>query len=59
MSDDVIHVEERDLTKLKNALQTAGENYRANIVRLQNLIDEITRGDIQGDPADVLKSKFG
>ena len=53
-----IHVEEEALTELKQALETAGENYKSEIARLTNLMDEITSGDIQGDPADDLLAKF-
>ena len=55
---DRIHVEEYGLNELKNALATAGEGYKEEFARLTALIDEITRGDIQGDPADDLLEKF-
>ncbi len=54
----VIHVDEESLNTLKNALTTAGEEYKENVVRLTGLIDEITRGDIQGDPANELLLKY-
>ena len=54
----VIHVEEEALNTLKNALATAGEDYKSNLVRLTNLIAELTSGDIQGDPARDLSDKF-
>ena len=53
-----IHVEEEGLNDLKNALSTAGESYKRNLARLTNLINEITSGDIQGDPANDLLQKF-
>ena len=53
-----IHVEESALNDLRNALETAGEDYKNKLARLQNLINEITSGDIQGDPANVLLTKF-
>lgn len=53
-----IHVEESALNDLRNALETAGEDYKNKLVRLQNLINEITSGDIQGDPANDLLTKF-
>ena len=56
--DSHIHVEESALNTLRNALETAGEDYKTNLARLTNLIEEITRGDIQGDPADDLVEKF-
>lgn len=53
-----IHVDEEALATLKEALLTAGSDYKENLSKLQNLIDDITRGDIQGDPATELLSKF-
>ena len=50
----VIHVDEEALKTLKNALETAGQEYKSNLARLTNLIEEITSGDIQGDPANDL-----
>ena len=50
----MIHVDEAALNSLKNALSTAGERYKSNLARLTNLIGEITKGDIQGDPANDL-----
>lgn len=54
----VIHVDESALNQLKNALETAGQEYKSNLARLTNLIEEITSGDIQGDPANDLLAKF-
>lgn len=53
-----IHVEEESLNDLRAALETAGEDYKQNLTRLQNLINEITSGDIKGDPANDLLAKF-
>ena len=53
-----IHVEEDALNELKNSLATAGEKYKEELAKLTNLIEEITRGDIQGDLADDLLEKF-
>ena len=53
-----IHVDEAALNSLKNALQTAGQDYKNSLARLTNLIEEITSGDIQGDPAEDLLAKF-
>lgn len=53
-----IHVDEAALSDLKNALETAGEDYKRDLARLRNLINEITSGDIQGDPATDLLNKF-
>ena len=53
-----IHVDEAALNDLKNAMQTAGEGYKKNLAKLTNLVEEITSGDIQGDPAQDLLQKF-
>lgn len=55
---DIIHVDEEELKILKTAIMTAGQDYKEYLVKLINLIDEITAGDIQGDLADDLKMKF-
>lgn len=54
----MISVDEGALNDLKNAMATAGEEYKSCLSRLTNLINEITRGDIQGDPATDLLNKF-
>lgn len=53
-----IHVDEAALNALKNALETAGQEYKSSLARLTNLIEEITSGDIQGDPANELLQKY-
>ena len=53
-----IHVEESALNDLRNALETAGTEYKNHYARLQNWISEITSWDIQGDPANDLLAKF-
>lgn len=53
-----IHVDEAALTDLRDALATAGEEYKSNLARLTALIQEITSGDIQGDPANDLLAKY-
>lgn len=53
-----IHVDETALNALKNALENAGQEYKSSLARLTNLIEEITSGDIQGDPANDLLQKF-
>ncbi len=53
-----IHVEESALNELKSAIANQGESYKNNLARLTNLINEITRGDIQGDLAVDLLNKF-
>ena len=58
MAGGTIHVDEAALTDLREALTTAGEDYKSNLARLTALIQEITSGDIQGDPANDLLAKF-
>lgn len=53
-----IHVDQEAIDTLKTALQEAGTEYKDNLVKLMNLMDDITRGDIQGDPATALLAKF-
>ena len=54
----IIHVDEDALRTLKAALQEQGENYKKNLRRLEALVEEITSGDIQGDPATDLMQKY-
>ena len=58
MANETIHVDEAALNQLRKALETAGQDYKSNLARLTNLIDEITSGDILGDPATDLLNKF-
>ena len=53
-----IHVDEAALNALKNALETAGQDYKQSLARLTSSIEEITSGDIQGDPANDLLQKY-
>lgn len=54
----MIYVDEESLNRLRSALESAGENYKSNLTRLENLMNEITSGDIQGEPADDLLRKY-
>ena len=58
MAGGQIHVDEAALTDLRDALATAGEDYKSDLARLTALIQEITSGDIQGDPANDLLQKY-
>ena len=58
MSGGTIHVDEAALADLRDALTTAGEDYKSDLARLTALIQEITSGDIQGDPANDLLQKY-
>lgn len=54
----MIQVDEEALNRLRNALIDAGDKYKNNLSRLSNLMNEITSGDIQGDPATDLLEKY-
>ena len=54
----MINVSEDALNTLRHALETAGQDYKDSLARLTNLIQEITSGDIQGDPATDLLQKY-
>ena len=58
MAGGTIHVDEAALADLRDALTTAGEDYKSDLARLNALIQEITSGDIQGDPANDLLAKY-
>ena len=53
-----IKVDEQALQELREALATAGEDYKRNLAKLTATIEQITSGDIQGDPAVDLLNKF-
>lgn len=58
MAGGRIHVDEASLARLREALATSGEEYKTQLVKLENLINTIVKGDIQGDPAQDLLQKF-
>ena len=58
MGNQTVIVSQGALTKLKDAIATAGKDYKENLARLTALMDEITNGDIQGDLATELMAKF-
>lgn len=53
-----VNVSSEDLSILEKAISEAGQNYKNGYARLTSLIEEITRGDIQGDPATDLLNKY-
>ena len=53
-----IHIDGIGLVELKKALEEAGEGYKEQLAKLINLMDDITSGDIKGDPADNLLKLF-
>ncbi len=54
----IVNVDEEAIEKLRDALQTAGEEYKANLDRLESLIVEITKEDIKGQPATKLLKSY-
>ena len=54
----MVHVNDERLHELENAFETSGQDYKAKLASLTILIEEITSGDIQGDPANDLLSKY-
>ncbi len=56
--NNTIKVDEEALDRLRGALQTAGENFKSNLSKLEFLMDEITSGDIQGEVATDFLNKF-
>lgn len=54
----MIYADEESLNRLRSALESTGESYKTNLDRLENLMNEITSGDIQGEPADDLLRKY-
>lgn len=55
---EILSANNEAFKRLDEAMQTAGEEYKRLLERLINLINEITNGDIQGDPAKDLLNKF-
>lgn len=53
-----IRVDSQAMEQFKQSFITAGEEYKANLVKLTNLINEITKGNLQGPPAEDLLRKF-
>lgn len=58
MAQGTTRVEEWALTDLKAALLDAGETYKNQLLRLQQVINQIVAGDFTGDVADVFLAKF-
>ena len=54
----MIHVDPQGISELKNSFGTAGEEYKTNLKKLEELIQCITSGDLQGPPADELLKKY-
>ncbi len=54
----IINIDEEAIEKLRDALQTAGEDYKFNLERLESLINEITTDDIKGKPATKLLEAY-
>ena len=58
MSVERIYVDPMAIEELRSNLEKAGEEYKSQLARLTNLMNEITKGDIQGPMADDLLKKF-
>ena len=58
MSVERIYVDPMAVEELRSNLEKAGEEYKSQLARLTNLMNEITKGDIQGPMADDLLKKF-
>ena len=53
-----ISVSEEVLVNVINSMTAAVENYMENYKKLSNLMNEITNGDITGDPATQILNKY-
>ena len=56
--NEVVNVDEEAIESLRDALQTAGEEYKYNLNRLITLINDITNEEIKGAPATNLLKDF-
>ena len=56
--NEVVNVDEEAIESLRDALQTAGEEYKYNLNRLITLINDITNEEIKGTPATNLLKDF-
>ena len=56
--DGTVKVSSEGLERLGSALTDAGEEYKNYLLRLTALIEQITSGDIQGNPANELLDKY-
>lgn len=55
---EIINVDEEAIERLRDALQTTGEEYKYNLNRLENIIKGITEEDIKGTPATRLLNNY-
>lgn len=53
-----ISVSDEVLANVINSMTSAVENYMENYKKLTNLMNEITNGDITGDPATQILNKY-
>ena len=56
--NEIVNVDEEPIESLRDALQTAGEEYKYNLNRLITLINDITNEEIKGTPATNLLNDF-
>ena len=55
---ETIEITKEDIEKLKNQLETAGEEFKTNYNKLTALIEQIRRGDFTGEAADLFLQKY-
>ena len=56
--NEIVNVDEEAIESLRDALQTAGEEYKYNLNRLITLINDITNEEIKGTTATNLLKDF-
>lgn len=54
----MVKANEQDIKAIADELFQKADDYKANLTKLTNLVEEITNGDIQGDLATDLLNKF-
>ena len=57
MSGNVV-ANQADIAKLKNELEAAASEYKANRAKLEGLVQQIVNGEFKGQPADTFKAQY-
>lgn len=55
---DRVNVNAEDISALKTALETAGSEFVENYKKLERIMDDITKGNIKGELADLVLKKY-
>lgn len=55
---DMIKVDSAALERFRKVLAEAGEQYKQELKKLENLVNEIVSGTITGDTAEDLRDKY-